>query len=463
MHSLRIVVALILFLSMVAAAQAVVTLNIYVEDARGDPVHDAAVYVGDSYIGSTSSEGWISYTHSGTSSFRLRVAKSGYESRSVTVQRSETTRTVMLEQSSVILTVLVYDENIAPLKDAIVRVVGPSSEKTEDTGSDGKAVFSLPDGSTYEVYITSLDYRDTETSVQLSGSNREISVVMERGDRFAFRVIDDETQDPVSGAEVLVDGRSRGTTRDDGVLSYNLRKGYEYLITVKKPEYEAYSMRQYITGDQQVLTIPLQKAYHTSFVSVFDTDKRVVEGADVFMDGTLLRKTDSYGRASLGKLTTGTYHLEIRKAGFEDYSEEITVSEDSMDFIANLAYSAVPIRVHVQDSSHAVIPGATITVNEENKGTTDESGLLFISLNPGRDYSIAADKDGYHQATISHTVPVGGKQDSVTITLKRSINFLVIGGAAGAVILLAFGLYFMKGRIKTRTPKSGSSKRYKQW
>lgn len=459
MRAMRLLLSLILLLALAQAAQAVVTLNIYVEDSEGIRIPDAAVYVSESYIGSTSSTGYISYTHPGTESFVLRVTKSGYESRSVTVQQAETTRTVTLTRSSAVLTVLVYDENIAPLGNAIVRVVGPSSEKSEETGSNGKAIFTLSDGETYQIFISALDYRDAETQIQLSGASREISVVMERGDRFAFRITDEETGNPIRGAEITVDGILRGTTRDDGIFSYNLRKGYEYQITVKKAEYRPYSVRQYITGDQQVLSITLSKDYYSPFVSVFDPEKKIVEGADVYLDGTLLRKTDGYGRASLGSRTAGTYLLEIRKSGFEPYSREITVSDGSIDFAVDLSYAAVPVRVLVADSSHSIISGATVSAGGVVKGTTDESGILFISLLPGSEYLLSATKEGYHEGRVNLTVPVDGRQESVTITLEPQMNPVLIGGIVLVLIIIAAGVYL----IRMRMQKGKQIRKFKNW
>ncbi|MCQ1538700.1 carboxypeptidase regulatory-like domain-containing protein [Methanocalculus taiwanensis] len=459
MRSIRIVVAFILLLALALTVQAVVTLNIYVEDTEGSRMSDAAIYVGESYIGVTNSDGWLSYTHPGAENYNLRVSKTGYESRTLTIQKAETSRTVVLSRNSMVLTVLVYDENVAPLRSAIVRVVGPSLEKTEQTGSNGKAIFTLSDGQAYQVFITALDYRDAETSVQLSGTSREISVVMERGDRFAFRITDEETGSPVQGAEIMVDGVLRGTTRDDGIFSYNLRKGYEYLISVKKPEYEDYSMRQYITGDQQVLSISLSKAYYTPFISVFDPAKKIVDGADVYLNGMLLRKTDNYGRASLDRLTAGTYLLEIRKAGFEPYSQEITISEESIDFIANLAYSSVLVRVLVQDESYSVISGASISVDGVYKGTTDASGILSMTLTPGSEYTLTASRDGYHEGVVNHGVPTDGQQDSVTITLKPQFNLFLVGGVILAVLILGGGIYLFKKRGRKGTSRT----RFKDW
>lgn len=462
MRSVRFIIGLILLLALVGAVQAVITLQITVEDSENNPISGADIYIGSSYIGVTDSYGRFYYSHAGTSSFNLRVSRTGYGTRTVLVDSSQTTVTIPLAKISTLLTVYVYDENIAPLRSAIVRVVGSATEKTGETSSDGKAVFTLEDGETYQVFITALNYRDAQTSVELSGSSREISQMMTRSDQFAFRVTDAETGSPLSGAEITVDTVVRGVTGTDGTLSSYLKQGNEYLITVTRSAYQSSSMRQYISSDQQVLLVPLSKAYYSPFVSVFNPDKVVIDGADVYLDGVLLRKTDSYGRASLNRLGAGTYLLEIRKTGYDPYSQQINVAEDSIDFIANLAYTPVSVRVLVEDPSHSVISGAMVKIAGEEKGLTDASGLLLLSLTPGRVYEVAVTRDGYHQGNETVSLPLGGISSSVTVTLDPKLDILLIG-VGGLILLFIIGgiVLIMKRRGGSRRPSS--KRRSKGW
>ncbi len=459
MRSLWFIPLIIVLLVLAGPAQAIVTLSVTVEDTFGNPLPGADVYVDGSHVGRTDGSGIFKHSHGGIDGFNLKISKSGYQSRTVFVEATERSRTVILSKSTVILTVRVYDEHIAPMKDAVVRVTGPGTDKTDATRSDGKTAFTLDDGETYQVTITALDYSDKHVSVLLSGSNREISAVMERGDRLVFRVFDDETHEPISGAEISIDGDVRGITGDDGVFSYNLRKGFDYLITVKKPEYETHTEREFITGDQQVLSIGMKTAYHTTSVSVFDFERKVVEDADIYLDGVLVTKTDEYGRASLGRLSTGIYLLEIRKSGFESYSQEIAVSEDSIDFIATLTYTPVPVRVLVEDTSHVVIAGAQVYVDEVEKGTTNEQGFLFISLNPGRGYTLTASKDGYYEGGSDLAIPIDGLQHSATITLEPKPDLVLIGGAVLVLLLIAGGVFI----VRKKRRKRGSPRRGKSW
>lgn len=460
MSSLRFILALFLLMALAATAQGVVTLQITVEDTQGNRLSGADLYAGGSYIGTTGSAGTFAYTHSVTSSFNLRVSKSGYETRTATVSSSQTGVTVSLARSTAILTVEVYDENVAPLRNAIVRVVGPGDEKTGETSSNGRAVFTLNPGETYQIFISALNYRDVQRSVQFTEQTEPIRERMIRSDQFAFRITDAETGQPVSGAEISIDSAVRGVTNADGTFLTYLRQGNQYDISVKKPEYQAYSTRQYISGDQQVLTIALQTAYHSPFVSVFDPDLRTVEGADIFLDGVLIRKTDVYGRASLNRLAAGTYLLEIRKTGFADYSEEITVSEDSIDFIINLRYIPVQVRLLVEDPSHTIISDAVIAVTGSTGGMTGTDGSLILSLTPGKEYLLTVTKDGYHETTATITVPVGTPSDSVTITLEPALNLpLLIGGGALIVIVILAGVILLRKRnARSRGKAAGRRK-----
>jgi len=460
MSSLRFILALLLLMALAATAQGVVTLQITVEDTLGNKIPGADLYVGGSYIGTTGSQGTYAYSHSESSSFNLRVSKSGYETRTATISASQTTVTVSLARSTAILTIEVYDENVAPLRNAIVRVVGPEQEKTGETSSDGKAVFTLNPGQTYQIYISALNYRDVQRSVQFSEQTEPIREMMVRSDQFAFRITDAETGQPISGAEISVDNAVRGVTNADGTFLYFLRQGNQYEITVKKPQYQTYSTRQYISGDQQVFTITLQTAYHSPFVSVFDPDIRTVEGADIFLDGVLIRKTDVYGRASLNRLAAGTYLLEIRKSGFQDYREEITVAEESIDFIINLRYTAVPVRVIVQDPSHSIISDAVIAVNGGTGGMTDADGSLILSLTPGREYLLTVTKDGYHETEATITIPVGTPTDPVTLTLEPRLNLplLIVGAVLIGIVILAGVILIRKRKMRLGVKSHGRRK-----
>ncbi|WP_211530997.1 carboxypeptidase regulatory-like domain-containing protein [Methanocalculus chunghsingensis] len=463
MSSLRFILALLLLMALAATAQGVVTLQITVEDTQGNLLSGADLYVGGSYIGTTGSAGTFAYIHSESSSFNLRVSKSGYETKTATISSSQTAVTVSLARSTAILTVEVYDENVAPLRNAIVRIVGPDQEKTGETSSDGRAVFTLNPGETYQIFISALNYRDVQRSVQFTEQTEPIRERMLRSDQFAFRITDAETGQPISGAEISIDNAVRGVTNADGTFLDYLRQGNQYDITVRKPEYQTYSTRQYISGDQQVLTITLQTAYHSPFVSVFDPDLRTVEGADIFLDGLLLRKTDVYGRASLNRLAAGTYLLEIRKSGFADYSEEITVSEDSLDFIINLRYTAVPARVVVEDPSHTIISDAVIAVNGGTGGMTGADGSLILSLTPGREYLLTVTKDGYHQTETTISIPAGTPPESFTVTLEPGLNLpLLVVGVVLIVIVILAGIILVRKR-KGRSGSTSSGRRKGGW
>ncbi|MCP1714244.1 hypothetical protein J2T58_000071 [Methanocalculus alkaliphilus] len=460
MSSLRVILALLLLMAMAATAQGVVTLQITVEDTQGSRLSGADLYAGGSYIGTTGSAGTFAYTHSSSSGFNLRVSKSGYETRTVTVSASQTTVTVPLARSTATLTIDVYDENVAPLQNAIVRVVGPGQEKTGETRSDGRVIFTLHPGETYQVYITALNYRDVQRSVQFTEQTEPIAEMMVRSDQFAFRITDAETGQPIGGAEISVDTIPRGVTNPDGTFLYYLRQGNQYDIAVRKPDYQTYTTRQYISGGQQVLTIPLQPAYHTPFVSIFDPDRRAVEGADIFLDGVLIRKTDIYGRASLNRLPSGTYLLEIRKSGFSDYSEEITVAEESIDFVITLSHAPVQVRLMVQDPANTVISDAVIAVDGGRGGMTGADGSLTLSLNPGREYNLTATKEGYHETETRITVPVGTPADPVTITLEPALNLplLIGGGALILVVVLAGVILVRKRNARSRGKATGRRK-----
>jgi Carboxypeptidase regulatory-like domain len=101
----------------------------------------------------------------------------------------------------------------------------------------------------------------------------------------------------------------------------------------------------------------------------------------------------------------------------------------------------------VQDSSGAVVPGATITLSAVDTGatqtsTTDSGGnYLFAQLKPGR-YSVAVSKEGFQTRTISQVELLVGQRPRVDITLA-------VGAVAQSVEVSAGGVQLLETQTST--------------
>ena len=95
----------------------------------------------------------------------------------------------------------------------------------------------------------------------------------------------------------------------------------------------------------------------------------------------------------------------------------------------------------VQDSSGAVVPGATVILTGMDTGgtqtaTTDAGGnYLFAQLKPGR-YSLAASKEGFQTQTVSQVELLVGQRPRVDITLAVGAVSQRVEVSAGGVQLL---------------------------
>ena len=101
----------------------------------------------------------------------------------------------------------------------------------------------------------------------------------------------------------------------------------------------------------------------------------------------------------------------------------------------------------VQDSSGAVVPGATITLSAVDTGVTQTSRTdpggndLFAQLKPGR-YSVAVSKEGFQTRTISQVELLVGQRPRVDITLA-------VGAVAQSVEVSAGGVQLLETQTST--------------
>ncbi|RQD80411.1 MAG: hypothetical protein D5R96_08820, partial [Methanocalculus sp. MSAO_Arc2] len=99
MRTLWLIPLLIILLALAGPAQAIVTLSVKVEDTFGNPLPGADVYVDGSHVGRTDGSGIFKHSHGGIDGFNLKISKSGYQSRTVFVEETERSRTVILSSS----------------------------------------------------------------------------------------------------------------------------------------------------------------------------------------------------------------------------------------------------------------------------------------------------------------------------------------------------------------------------
>lgn len=141
-----------------------------------------------------------------------------------------------------------------------------------------------------------------------------------------FTVVDENT-DPISGAQITVDGYSAITSDGSGQATISLYDD-TYNFDVVKAGYEDYSSSFTVNGTNQTVNVTLIEVIPTEYTVTFtvvDENTDPVLGANITVDGYSAITTDASGVATID-LVDGTYNFDVVATGFENYSSDFTVN-----------------------------------------------------------------------------------------------------------------------------------------
>jgi len=243
----------------------------------------------------------------------------------------------------------------------------------------------------------------------------------------------DESDDPIGGAIVTLDGTSK-TTDSNGVVTFSKPDGaYDYNVTVTG--YDTLENTAIIDGNNLNIEVNLSMPKYNINYTITDSDSNPIEGATVTLD-SINETTDSNGEATFIK-PAGSYDYDIILDGYETISETTVVNGDNI----SIDHTLIPLEpdeynitftITETDPAGNTIEGATVTL-EGVDNTTNENGIAtFIKPNGTYDYTVNA--DSYNSK--SDTVIVDGDivSESVSLTkIEYDITFTVTDTGDNAI------------------------------
>jgi Carboxypeptidase regulatory-like domain len=452
----RLIFLFLCVLFLVSAAQAqTLTISVFEKTANVTPIPYASVFVNGALAGKTGTDGIFTFTHPGTTSLDVKVLKPGYESWEDEVGMAETGILVQLKKKMLTLTLNIFDTDSAlPIPNAGVKITSSNlTDLMEKTDSNGTLVIPTEANGVYTITISAPNYEDRTAIVEMGTEAKTIQYLLTRSDRFSIFVKDGRDQSPVAGAEIFIDGVSKGKTDPRGILTLEIPRNKVYNIKVQKTGFIDYTEKRNIGENEAVVNTVLSVAPYTPSVNVFDEAKTPVEGATVIINGNPVGTTNQYGKYIFQNLPPGEYLLEVRHAGYSPVHQDIGQDVAGKDVAIVLPAAQTDLTIFVEDTGHVVLPGAAILLNSNNAGVTDTNGMLQIKVKENVENNITALKDGYQQASIMKVVNPGSNgTSSITITMEKSLNIglILVGGVAILVVLLVI---LMIMRLKRNRPK----------
>jgi hypothetical protein len=441
---------LILLCSSVGATN----LQISVQDSiDNSSIPHATVFLNGANYARANNLGQVYLTHAGLNDLNIRVSMTGYDDWSSLVSRNETSLLVNMSRKSLTLKVSLYDsDTLAPVSGARVNISAENVSLGKQTDITGSALFGVKAATLYSVDIEAPNYQPHRGTVDMASENREAQYWMLPGNRFAIEIKDKDGKVPVPEAEVRIDALLVGKTDAKGRLIIPVTRGKTYLLEIRKAGYETVTESRIISDTDAIYSLEIIKAPVGAFIYVFDEKHAPITGADVYINGNLSGTTNQYGRSTFPTLVSGTYPVEIRKAGYVTVNRPLPISKPNEDYTFEMTFENAALTLFVQDNEQKFVQNASISINGNVIGVSDDHGQYTTNLKFNTLYNITASKDGYQPVSIQKQVIQGNATATATLTLEKSLDWgLITIIAAGIVgVLVLFAVIRMLGHRKRR-------------
>ncbi|HSA38322.1 MAG TPA: hypothetical protein P5013_05460 [Methanoregula sp.] len=448
----RILFALLCLALICSAAQAT-DLQITVLDSIDNvTIPHATVYVNGQNYALTNNNGQFLLVHNGLNDQRIRITMIGYDDWEKTVPKNDTAVLVNLSRKALTLTVKLIDsDNLGPVAGALVNISALNNTQSKYSGTAGTATFGVNASMLYSIAIAAPNYEPRSGTVDVGNENKDVSYSLLSGSRLSFVVTDKKTKVPVIGSEVYLNAVLAGRTDDRGILNAPVIRGNLYTIEIRKDGYETFSESRTISGSDALLTAEISKASLGAFVYVYDENQNPINGADIYINGSLSGTTNQYGRGTFPELVFGSYPVEIRKTGYVASNRTIIVSNKSEDYTFTLPLVNADLTVYIQDKEQKIIPNATIFIDGTRSGQADDHGQYMTKVKFNTLYNITASKDGYLPASVQKQIIQGNATSSVTISLEKTMDW----GLIGIIAIIAIGVLILFAALRMAGRKPG--------
>ena len=439
----RFLFALLCTLLLCSLAQATI-LQISVQNSiDNSTIANATVFLNGDEYAKTNNNGLVFLNHSGLNDLLIRVSMTGYEDWEKLVAKNETSVFVNLSHKNITLKVNLYDsDSLGAVSGARINISSKNIKQTNLTDVAGSVTFGVNATTLYSMDITAPGYLPRIVIIDIGTEDKDAQFWMLPANRFSFLVKDKNGMLPVTDAEVRIDNALVGKTDSRGVLTIPVTRGKVTSIDIKKGGYQTFTESRRINETDALYSVSLSKALLGAFISVFDENRVPISGTDVYINGTLSGTTNQSGRINFPDLVSGSYNVEVRKTGYRSMNRVILITNKGEDFTFEIPLETADLTIFVQEKDQKIVPNATILLNGNTMGVTDDHGLFRTKVRFNTLYNITAIKDTYQPVSVQKQFAQGNATASVTLIMEKNLDWgiitIIVIGAFG--VLIAFGI-----------------------
>ena len=291
---------------------------------------------------------------------------------------------------------------------------GETGTASGTTVSNGNVLLDVPEGASVELNVDDDTYiRNSPVRVD-DASESEVALDVSRSGTATVTVLDAQNRSQADATvTVREDGRAidRGETGSDGSYETARLERGTYEVTVVKPGY--YETEREVTVSLSTeVTVGVERGTVTLDVRTFDDhfdppepiDNGSVRVSSSVYDGEV---SVTEGAASLNVPVNAEYTVEVVKDDYDATPKLVRVQESAVSTnvtaqrTPTLSVTTVNERVLVGETTRATVrnaygepvAGATVTVDGEAVGETDDRGEVDVPISSAGDRTIAA-QDG---------------------------------------------------------------------
>ena len=267
------------------------------------------------------------------------------------------------------------------------------------------------------IRVSMTGYDDWEKLVAKNETAALVSL-SRKGLTLKVTLYDSDSLGSVSGARVNISAehmKQTNLTDSYGSVIFGVNATTLYSIDITAPDYLPRSGIIDVGSENKDAQYLMLNANRLSFIVKDNNGMAPVPDAEVRINTALVGKTDSRGVLTIPVTRGKVYTIDIKKGGYETFTESRTISETDALFSVALIKAPFGAFITVFDENRAPINGTNIYINGTLSGITNQYGrITFPNLVSGS-YNVEVRKTGY--STVNRTILITNKGEDYTFEI----------------------------------------------
>ncbi|HNR45100.1 MAG TPA: carboxypeptidase-like regulatory domain-containing protein [Methanofastidiosum sp.] len=324
----------------------------------------------------------------------------------------------------------IFETGEIGIANATVKATNVTTNETFSVNTDENGQFriEIPDAQNYKVIVSysTSEYEVPNTVTPIDTVDYSITVPLIIKGEVYGKVTTDEGN-PLFGIQVFLKGTSVTYTSTDlgGFFRFSVKPG-TYFVEVEFMDYEKYTTEPFnlLQEEQKEVTVVLSKQKGTLTYEIKTEDGMALSE----VDAEIIRTGSGVSVEKLTKangtmqLPPGVYTLKADAKGYGPAEVNFEITKAGITKVLTLKQANGGIKVSLKDLQGNPISGVSVLVDGQQKGSSDNSGIVVISDLLPKEYQVTASSTLYGKVT--QVVKVEGETEK-EINLILTSNILI--------------------------------------